>query len=213
VKKKKGTEKARRVFLCAFVLVFASCTFDYGASSGEEGTRPDIEMGGVEYTRVRGGDPQVRFRAEKAERWEERQIMELEHFSFEQFSGDGEVNARGSAGTASVELDSGNIDLGNGVSMDVTSEDITIETERLGWKDSDRILSGPGNGEVVITRPDGTLFQGSGITVNIRNRTWEFAGEVSGSYVQDDDEEEDEDDEGDGETVSGAEDTAEGNTE
>ncbi|MDR0601369.1 MAG: LPS export ABC transporter periplasmic protein LptC [Treponema sp.] len=186
-----------------FTIVFVSCTFDYGVSSGEGGNRPDIEMDRVEYTRVRNGGPQVRFRAEKAARWEECRIMELERFSFEQFANNGDVSAGGSAGVASVDLDSGNIDLGGGVSIDVKSEDITIETERIDWRDEERILSGPENGAVVITRSDGTLFQGSGITVNARGRTWEFAGEVSGSYIQDDDEEDE--DEPEGETAGGGE--------
>ncbi|MDR1420678.1 MAG: LPS export ABC transporter periplasmic protein LptC [Treponema sp.] len=209
MKRKTGTERPRGVFLFALVLVSLSCTFDYGVPSSEEGTLPDIEMDRVEYTRVRGGEPQVRFRAEKAERWEERQIMELERFSFEQFANNGDINARGSAGTASVELDSGNIDLGNGISMEVLSEDLTIKTERLDWKDGERILSGPGDEEVVITRPDGTLFQGSGITVHTRERTWEFAGGAGGSYVEDDEDgedgEDDEDGADDGETGPGME--------
>jgi LPS export ABC transporter protein LptC len=175
------------LFLAA---LFAGCTFDYGIPSGDGRSRPDIEMEGVEYTRVRNGDPQVRFQADKAERWEERRTMDLEQFSFEQFEDHGEViNAQGSAGTASVELDSGNIELRNGVSIAVDSEDVTIETERLKWQDSDRVLSGPESGEVVIRRSDGTSFTGSGFTANVRSRTWEFSGEVSGAYVHEDDEE------------------------
>ncbi|MDR2371073.1 MAG: LPS export ABC transporter periplasmic protein LptC [Treponema sp.] len=172
-----------------FLLALSGCSFDYGVSSNEGRGRPDIEMDKVEYTRVRNGDPLVRFQADKAERWEERRTMELENFSFEQYENHGEANARGGAGTALVELDSGNIDLENGVSIEVDSEDLTIETGRLRWQDKERILSGPEAGTVVIRRSDGTFFTGRGFTANARSRAWEFTGEVSGTYIHEDEEE------------------------
>ncbi|GHT66956.1 hypothetical protein FACS1894110_11550 [Spirochaetia bacterium] len=168
-------------------LIISACSFDYGDTSSVESDIPDIVMGDVEYVRVRGGDPQVRFRAELAERYENRQVMELRNFSFEQFDHHGaEVNAMGHAGTAHVELESGNVNLRDGVSIAVDSEDMTIETGKLDWQDKERILSGGTEDEVKILRENGTSFNGRGFTANTRNRTWEFAGEVGGTYIHDD---------------------------
>jgi LPS export ABC transporter protein LptC len=168
------------------------CTFDYGNTEAEDSGQPDIIMDDVEYVRVRDGDPVVRFQAQRAERYEKRQIMELRDFSFEQFGSHGEdINAAGRAGTASVELESGNIRLGGGVSIAVDSEDITIETERLDWQDKERILSGEAEGAVNILRENGTSFTGRGFTASARIRTWEFEGGVDGTYIHDDDEDED----------------------
>jgi hypothetical protein len=89
-----------------------------------------------------------------------------------------------------VELDSGNIRLEGGVSLAVDSEDITIETEKLNWRDRERVLSGDEEGAVNILRENGTSFTGWGFTANARNRTWEFSGGVEGSYTHDDDDEE-----------------------
>jgi hypothetical protein len=51
-------------------------------------------MENVEYVRVRSADPQARFQAERLERYEERRIIQLRNFSFEQFGNRGEdVNA------------------------------------------------------------------------------------------------------------------------
>jgi LPS export ABC transporter protein LptC len=180
-------------FICFFPLLAAlgGCTFDYGASAVEDTNLPDIIMNDVEYVRVRDADPVVRFQAQRAERYEKRQLMELRDFSFEQFGSHGEeINASGRAGTASVELDSGNIRLGEGVSLSVDSEDITIETERLEWQDKARTLSGEEGGAVNILRENGTSFTGWGFTANTRRRIWEFSGGVAGSYIHDDDEEE-----------------------
>ncbi|MDR3140045.1 MAG: LPS export ABC transporter periplasmic protein LptC [Treponema sp.] len=173
-----------------------ACSFDYGSSESGSEDQPDIIMREVEYVRVRDGDPQVRFQAETAERFEKRQIMELRNFSFEQFEKHGdEINAVGRAGTASVELDSGDIQLGDGVRINVDSEDITIETSGLKWQDSERLLSGEADAQVDIKRSDGTSFTGTGFSTYTRERTWAFVSGASGTYVHEDDDEE----EGEGE--------------
>ena len=174
------------------VILLASCSFDYGDGSDEEENRPDIVMENIEYVRVRGGDHLVRFRAEHAERWEDRQTMELRDFTFEHLENSGEeVNAEGRAGSASVQLDTGNVSFRDGVIINIESEDITIMTDGLEWRDSERLLFGAAEAEVNVERADGTNFTGRGFSADIRNRTWVFAGEVRGIYVEteeDDDE-------------------------
>ena len=150
-------------------------------------------MENLEYVRVRKGDPLVRFQAEYAERWEDRQTMELRNFSFEQMEDSGDnVNAEGRAGFAVVQIGSGDISLRGGVRIRVDSEDVTMKTSELEWKDKDKILSGAAGDEVDIERSDGTYFSGKGFFADARNRTWAFSGEVKGTYVEKEDEEEDE---------------------
>jgi LPS export ABC transporter protein LptC len=152
-------------------------------------------MENVEYVRIRSGNPQARFMAQRAERYEERQIMELAKFTFEQFGQYGEeVNAYGQAGTATIEIDSGDIRLGEGVRIEVESEDIIIETKWLQWKDKDRLLSTGENEEVNIFQVSGTSFTGIGFKADARKRSWEFSGGVSGTYIHEDKEEDNEDD-------------------
>ena len=167
-----------------------SCSFDYGNQQSDDDTQPDIIMENVEYVRVRNAHPQARLVAARVERFEERRIMELLNFSFEQFGNRGEdVNATGRAGSASFEIDSGDILMGDSVRIDVDSEDITIETRWLQWRDRDRILSSGTHDEVYILQENGTVFTGIGFQANARHRTWEFSGGVSGTYIYDDDEE------------------------
>jgi LPS export ABC transporter protein LptC len=188
--KKRTTTKSSSLLI--FFLLLSSCSFDYGEAVVENENQPDIIMGEVEYVRVRNGDPVVRFRAQQAERYEKRQTMELQNFSFEQFDGHGdEINATGRAGSASVELDSGNIRLARSIIISVDSEDITIETDKLSWEDNNKILSGSEADRVDIQRSDGTIFSGKGFTAHARNRTWEFSGEVTGTYIDKDEEEAD----------------------
>ncbi|MDR2922591.1 MAG: LPS export ABC transporter periplasmic protein LptC [Treponema sp.] len=178
-----------------------SCSFDYGSTGGGDKSLPDIVMDNVEYVRIRSLDPQARLQAERVERYEERRIMELRNFSFEQFGNHGEdVNAYGRAGSALFEIDSGDIRMEDGVRLDVDSEEIAIETVRLEWKDKDRTLSGGESDEVHVYQENGTSFTGIGFQSNARLRTWSFSDTVSGTYVHDDD-----DDDADEEEAGGGE--------
>ena len=180
-------------------LLIMACTFDYGTGDDLADSRPDIVMEDIEYVRMRGGDLLARFQAEYAERWENDQAMELKDFSFEQMEDQGEtVNVEGSANSAKVFLDTGDILLRGGVIVNIESEDVTIITDELEWRDDSKTLFGAADAEVEILRSDGTNFTGRGLSADIRRRTWAFTGEVMGTYVEED-EEEDEEEEGDDE--------------
>jgi LPS export ABC transporter protein LptC len=184
--------------VCLLAVLFAACSFNYGEAGAEE-AGPDIVMRDVEYVRVENGDPLVRFRAGEAERWEKRQTMELDGFSFEQFENSGEdVNAKGSAGAAHVELSSGNIDMTETVRLEVSSEDFTLETAALSWQDAERRLYGGADDVVDIQRSDGTFFRGGGFSADIRSRTWTFSGGVEGSWVYEEEAAEEEEQTDDG---------------
>jgi len=172
-------------FLCTFLLV--ACSFDYGAGTGLENTRPDIVMENIEYVRVRGGDMLARFQAEHAERWEELQLMELRNFTFEQMEDRGKtVNVEGAAKAATVQISTGDISLSGGVHVSIESEDVIINTAELEWKDKEKIIKGGVEEEVDVKRSDGTSFVGRGFSADIRSRTWSFLGEVKGRYVEKD---------------------------
>ena len=180
------------IYLFYFVM---SCSFDYGNTGGADKNQPDIIMNNVEYVRVRSLDPQARLQAERVERYEERRIMELRNFSFEQFGSHGEeINASGRAGSALFEIDSGDIRMEGGVRIDVDSEDIAIETARLEWKDKERTLTGGPTDEVRVYKENGTSFTGIGFQSNARSRSWSFSDTVSGTYIHDDDDAEDAED-------------------
>ena len=202
----------RQSSLLCFLLfaLLMSCTFDYGSQESDK-NQPDVIMESVEYVRMRSADPQARFQAERAERYEERGIMELLNFSFEQFGSQGDdVNAYGRAGSGSVDIDSGDIRMDNMVRIEVESEDIVIETLWLEWKDKDRLLFGGDEEEVIVQQQNGTIFNGVGFRADARRRTWEFSSNVGGTYIHEDDEEEEVEEESDGETSASEEAAASG---
>ncbi|MDR2785840.1 MAG: LPS export ABC transporter periplasmic protein LptC, partial [Treponema sp.] len=150
------------VLCLLFGIMFSfACSFDYGEMGQSNEDQPDIVMKDVEYVRMRDGYPVVRFSAEEAQRFEKKQAMELDHFRFEQFETHAEsVSATGNAGLASIELDSGDIHMKDGVRIEVESEDLAIATTTLEWQDKERHLSTGEAERVDITRSDGTSFTG-----------------------------------------------------
>jgi len=184
--------KYKRVLRGFLILILlTSCSFDYGDQGGADKNQPDLVMENVDYVRVRSADPQARFQAELLERYEERGVIELRNFSFEQFGSRGEeVNAFGRAGSASVIINSGDIRMDDGVRIDVDTEDLAIETKWLEWKDKERTLDGGEDEEVNIYQESGTSFSGTGFHADARRRTWEFDRDVGGTYIYDDKEEE-----------------------
>jgi len=173
------------------ISLFTACTFDYGETGDSERENPDLIMENVEYVRIRSSDPIARFQAERAERYEIQGVMKLHNFSFEQYGEKGEeVNAIGKAGYAAVQIESGDIFMDNGVRIEVASEDIILETKQLEWKDEPKTLDSGAENEVTIYQESGTNFIGIGLHVNARNRTWEFFGNVIGTFISDEEEEE-----------------------
>jgi len=172
---------------CIILFLFLSCSFDYGENefSGEE--QPGLIMENVEYVRVRSADPKARFQAERAERYENQGVMRIQNLTFEQYGSHGsEVNAHGSAGYASVQIDSGDIYMDKNVRIDATTEDIIIETYQLEWRDKPHVLSTPEENEVNISKENGTSFTGTGLYVETRSRQFEFKSYVNGLFIHED---------------------------
>lgn len=174
-----------------FCVVLASaCSFNYGAMEEDEEGSPDLAMDGVEYVRVRDGEPLIRVQAESVQRFERSQSMRVEQFRFEQYSRDGKkVEAAGAAGSALVQLESGDAELSGGVQIVVESEDLVIETDSLSWRDEDRLMVGANDGDVLLKRSDGTVLSGKGFRSDARRHSWDFSGPVSGTYFDEEDEE------------------------
>jgi LPS export ABC transporter protein LptC len=200
--------------LCIFVLFGAACSFDYGTSENGESDYPDITMEDLDYSRVRSGRIIARLQAETAERYENRRVMELKNYRFEQYNtNNAEVDALGSGGFASVELNTSNVHMSSGVEIIVDTEDMILETERLDWDDAGKTLTGGDNLPVNVEQSDGTRFTGTGFSADVRSRNWLITSDASGVYIHEDEEDEDANDAVENYTVetdTEAEETAEG---
>jgi LPS export ABC transporter protein LptC len=178
---------------CLFIaLLTAACSFDYG-NVPVDNNDPSMILTETEYVRVRNGNPAARLTAEEVRQYEAKHSWELDGVSFEQFNAAPEgfgkipdVNARGKAGSARMETDTGNFSMSGGVALEVISEGIVMETGEVFWQDKERLLSAPG--QLDITRDDGTIITGRGFSADIRRRTFEFESAAEGAVVDEEEE-------------------------
>jgi len=185
-----GKKHALWLFCLITALLSAACSFDYGDAETGESNLPDITMEDMEYVRMRKGAPVARLQAELAERYETRHRMELKNYSFEQYNTTNEeTDAVGNGGFASVEMDTSNIHMSQGVEISVDTEDIILGTERLDWDDGKKVLRGGDRDPVNVEQSDGTEFSGIGFAAEVRSRSWTFSSTVEGIYVHEDEEE------------------------
>ena len=178
---------AGSVFLAFFAM---ACSFTYDSFQSND-DNPNMVMENAEYVRMVNGNPEIRLFAEEIRHYETRHTMELDNVSFEQFNAAPEgqeeipdVNAHGKAGFTRMETDTNNFFAGGGVTIEVVSEDFSMETAEISWQNQERFLTAPGM--VNITRSDGTTLKGTGFSAHTRSRSWEFESGVEGSIVEDD---------------------------
>jgi LPS export ABC transporter protein LptC len=176
-------------------LLFTACSFNYDTVT-QTYDGPNLIMNNAEYVRITNGNPEIHLKAEEIRQFEAKHTMELDKFSFEQYNAAPEgqkaipdINTRGKAGFAQMETDTGNFSMKNDISIEVSSEDISLETAEMTWKNEDRTLAAPG--QVSIQRSDGTTLTGADFSANARDRSWKFGSAVAGSIVEKDDAQED----------------------
>jgi LPS export ABC transporter protein LptC len=143
-------------------------------------------MENVEYVRVRSADPLARLQAERFERYDKQNVVKMQNITFEQYGEHGEtVNVYGKAGSAEINIESGDIFMDKNVNLEVKTEDVILDTYQLEWKDEAKFLSS-GDNKVNVYRENGTRFTGTGLQANTRLREWEFLGSANGVYIYDD---------------------------
>lgn len=179
--------------ICCFTLLcslLAGCSFSYDSFPQNE-DHPNLVMENPEYVRINSGNPEIRVNAEEIRHYETKHSMELDNFSFEQYNAAPEgqeeipgINARGKVALARMETDTNNFFASGGVTIEVVSEDFSMETEEISWQNDERLLKAPG--KVSLTRSNGTTIQGTGFSADVRSRNWEFESEVEGSIIEDD---------------------------
>ena len=183
----------RKPIFCSYIflpLLVTACSFNYDTVPQND-DNPNLIMENAEYVRITNGNPEIRAKAKELRRYEAKHIMEVDEFSFEQYNAAPEgqeaipdINARGKAAFARMETDTNNLLIRGGVSIEVVSEDIVLESAELSYIDNEKLINAPGT--VDIRRSDGTTLKGTGFSADIRSRSWEFESAVEGSVVEED---------------------------
>jgi LPS export ABC transporter protein LptC len=179
-----GTLKSYTLFLipCLLIPFFSACSFEYETAPVASTSQSDLTMEGLEYVHVENGVPTLSFEADRAERWESAQRMELSNVTFDQYT-DGEAMSRGGADSISINLASNDVEFSGNVRLESLSEDLLIESPRLSWANQDRHLSSGADDLVRLSQSDGSEISGLGFSASVWTRTWEFSSAVTGTYI------------------------------
>jgi LPS export ABC transporter protein LptC len=180
----------RLIYVIVGIVVLGGCSFNYDDESAKEFTLPEISFEKLDYTRVKDGHRLAHLTAEQGDQYDKKHIMEIKDYRFEQFERDTEkVDATGNGGSASIDMQSSDVDMTNDVTVKVDSEDYNLHATDLRWDDEEKHLSTGDETPVKVTRSNGTVVNGKGLSADVRSRTWTFRSGVDGTYVNDEDDE------------------------
>lgn len=174
--------------LCAVLaaaFLVSACSFDYGQALAEDLAErtPNAVFTGFTHTVVQDNRPILRIEAARAEIFDRKSLVRLSDVSFTEMR-DGRVLAYGSADGASLRTDTEDAEFFGSVSLRSEEEGVSIRTAYLSWNASDRVLSGPEDGETGIERDDGSFLRGSGFRADARRKGISFSGKSEGLLVR-----------------------------
>ena len=151
-------------------------------------TIPDSELEEFTYTIVRGGSPTYLLEADLAQFYQEREETHLEGLIFRELDTEGSLVTEGTADEAIYFTATENAELEGSLSFFSAIEEATINSDYLYWDAENKLLVGRADREVSIRSESGSGLDGVGFQADIRRRFVDFSGEVSGTFVPDEEE-------------------------
>ena len=178
--------------LCAIILVhlvLGACSLDYRAAQVEDDRAesvPETVLVDARLVIVRSRARRFRVSAARVEHYPEQQQQIFTNFTFEETDGVGAVLSAGSADSAVYFTNSDDIELSGNITFYSYQQEAGIYADWLRWDDEKRILSGTPDGLVRVERDGGSTISGLGFSADMRGSTVEFAEQVAGTLVTED---------------------------
>jgi hypothetical protein len=168
-----------------YLCLFSACSFNYGLTDGAGAPVPDMVFQNVSVDRYENAALSVSFTAKNLEMYSDDRVWAAENCTFVQYkSGDPQtIEAEGSAGMLLVDDSQQVYSLGDTVRFHLISDNLTFNAPDLRWAKKIQRLSGPRDGEVDITKDDGTVVRGTGFFADTASRSYQFRKSVSGQLV------------------------------
>ncbi len=164
------------------LLTAGACTFEYEtASAAAAGNIPDFILKNAVYTVERSGERAMIFRAETIEMYESDKTANLDAVTFQQRNENEADTASGSCGKVSINTNSQDAVLSDGIVIIAPSEGVRLEAEQLEWDNRrERLFSHPE--EIVrIIYDDGTRVIGRGFSGDFSLNVFQFQEIIEGN--------------------------------
>ena len=166
------------------------CRLDYDYNKSVEAAKlkidvPDLIMVNSQSRVIRDDLLVMSLDYASAETFSEAGHQDMKGVVFTQYNQDGSVAARGTAGKAVRIIQSDDVQFSGGLTVEVASEQATITAQSLDWSAADKILRGPLDQVVSITKLNGSRITGLGLYADMGGRTIELLGGVQGVIIND----------------------------
>lgn len=166
--------------------LLAACSFDYGGDAGPERLAdeiPETVLTGVTHTVVRDGRLVAQIMARQVENFPGGGRAVLSDVRYVEYDDDGAVAATGRADRAVYYTESEDAEVAGAVELRSVSQQASLTAEELYWDHDGRLLSTGPEQRVAVIRDDGSRVQGAGFEAELRAKTINFSGPVSGRLV------------------------------
>ncbi len=169
----------------ALLLIFASCSFNYGGDAGEGPPVPGLVLENAQARRYEEGTLSVVIEADAIEMYDSDRVWAGEGVSFRQFAADGTgaVEAEGSADLLLVDDAAKVYTLGGSARFRYAPDGIALVTSDIRWEKDSSLLRGSADGVVRIEKDDGSRIEGTGFFADTLARNYRFERSVSGAMV------------------------------
>ncbi len=169
------------VAIClAAAAAFLSCSFNY--SDAEGGKTPDMVFSGAIAQRYSDGKKTMEIEAATMEVYISEKIWAAENVRFAEFSDDGTEENSASAGIMLLDEQNEIYTLGGNVTFYIGEDDLAIRGEDLRWEKRIYFISAPAESAVEIAG-ESISASGTGFSANTQDRSYSFAGKISGMLI------------------------------
>jgi len=168
-------------WLLLFSLLLFSCEIDYsvGLVSEKDNQMPDMVMTGVTQLDIQG-EQIIQVKADKLEIFDDIGETRFYNAEFQEVDKDDKLLRQGKAQSI-IQYDNDNLSMKGNIEVKDLEEESSVTADELYWNDSDRLLTSPVEGKVIIELGADGSISGTGLNADLKKKELTIQGSVSGT--------------------------------
>lgn len=165
-------------------IISISCSLDYSEADLSDSFSqeiPDIIIEGYETVEVHKNEPSLRITAGKALFYNQKEETHLSNVDFYNYR-DNEISTHGRTDKAIMHMKSGDANMSGGILIESVEDESRLKASTLNWTDEEKTLTSGKDEEVTVIDKKGSSLRGKGFSANIKSKSIDFEGEISGEF-------------------------------
>lgn len=160
------------IVITIFIILLSSCSFLDDKEKSDIIEHPDIILLDATYVVNREGNTKINLSSSQIEIFNRRNLTTAEQSTFNFVDKSGKVIIEGSCEEISINTKTNDVELNGNVYFKILDPVLEISCDSLSWSNKQNIIST--NDNDVNVKSDVGLFIGSGLSLNIDTRYFEF---------------------------------------